>query len=157
MTPAARLTGGVLVLAVYAWTLAPAPPAAAPGAPGETGSDAGVEAWIALSTKAFAEGHYADALDPTTKLVERFPSQVVYLDRLARIHGKLDRPADEAADWERFVDVSPTPADACPALGNAYARAGQPEKSLDAFRRCVAFDPRNAELQFFLGLACERA
>ena len=66
-------------------------------------------------------------------------------------------PADEAAAWERFIDVSPTPIEACPHLGNAYARAGEAARSLEAFERCVSFDPRNAETLFFLGLAYERA
>ena len=87
----------------------------------------------------------------------RFPVQQVYAERLARIYGKLNRAADEAAAWERFIDVSPTPVDACPAIGNAYARAGEPQKSLEAFERCVSFDPRNSEQLFFLGLAYEHA
>ena len=53
--------------------------------------------------------------------------------------------------------MSPTPVDACPAIGDAYARAGEPQKSLEALERCVSFDPRNSEQLFFLGLAYEHA
>ena len=153
MTAAARLAGGALVLAVYAWTLTPSPAAS----PAANRSDADVEKWLALSTEAFAAGRYADALEPTSRLVTRFPTQQVYVLQLARIFGQLHRAADEAAAWERFIDVSPTPVDACPAIGNAYARAGEPLKSLGAFERCVSFDPRNSEQLFFLGLAYEHA
>ena len=120
-------------------------------------SDADVEKWLALSNDAYAAGRYADALEPTSRLVARFPLQQAYAERLARIFGKLNRPADEAAAWERFIDVSPTPIDACPAIGDAYARAGQPQKSLEALQRCVSFDPRNSEQLFFLGRAYEHA
>ena len=113
--------------------------------------------WLALSNDAYTAGRYADALEPTSRLVARFPLQQVYAERLAHIFGKLNRAADEAAAWERFIDVSPTPIDACPAIGNAYARAGEPQKSLEAFERCVSFDPRNSEQLFFLGRAYEHA
>jgi tetratricopeptide (TPR) repeat protein len=111
-----------------------------------------VETWLALSNDAYSAGRYADALEPTSRLVARFPLQQAYAERLAHTFGKLNRPADEAAAWERFVDTSPTPIDACPAIGDAYTRAGQPQKSLEALQRCVSFDPRNSEQLFFLGL-----
>lgn len=154
MTAWARLTGGLLVLAVYAWALRPA---AVSVTPGGSASDSGVENWLRLSDDAFKAGRYADALEPTSRLVERFRNQHVYVQRLAQIFEKLDRPADEAAAWEQFVEVSPTPVEGCPQLGNAYTRAGETIKALDAFERCVAFDPRNGEMLFFLGLAYERA
>ena len=123
----------------------------------DTRSDADVEQWLALSNDAYIAGRYADALEPTSRLVARFPLQQAYAERLAHIFGKLNRPADEAAAWERFIDTSPTPIDACPAIGDAYARAGQPQKSLEALQRCVSFDPRNSEQLFFLGRAYEHA
>ena len=154
MSPSWRLAGGVLVLAVYVWVLRPSTASVSPFV--DT-SEAGVDGWLALSDDAFTAGRFVDALEPTLRLMERFPSQHVYVGRLARIYEKLDRPADEAAAWERFVELSPTPVDACPGLGNAYANAGDREKALRAFERCASFDPRNSEMLFFLGLAYERA
>ena len=129
MSAAARLAGGALVLIVYAWALKPVPASVSSA---DTRSDVDVEQWLALSNDAYAAGRYADALEPTSRLVARFPLQQAYAERLARIFGKLNRAADEAAAWERFIDMSPTPIDACPAIGDAYARAGQPQKSLEA-------------------------
>ena len=125
MTARARLAGGALVLAVYAWTLRPSPVAVSAGL---VRTDPEVERWLALSEETFNARGYADALEPTTRLVERFPTQHVYAERQARIFEKLGRPSDEAAAWERFVDLSPTPVDACPAIGNAYVRAGDTAK-----------------------------
>jgi tetratricopeptide (TPR) repeat protein len=150
MPSSVRLAGGLLVLAVYVWVLTPS---TASMSRRDNASDPSAETWLAASDDAFKAGRYAEALAPTTRLVERFPNQHVYLERLARIFEKLNRPADEAAAWERFIEWSPTPVDACPAIGNAYGRAKAQAKALDAFERCVAFDPANNDSLFFLGLA----
>jgi len=94
MTAAARLAGGALVLIAYAWALKPSPAAVAPVA---NGSATDVERWLAVSNDAYAAGRYADALEATSRLVTRFPTQQAYAERLARISGKLNRAADEAA------------------------------------------------------------
>ena len=109
-------------------------------------ADVEVEEWIVASREAFSNARWEEALAPTLALVERFPSQQVYSDRLARIYYGLGRPADEAAAWEQFVEVSPTPEDACPAMGHAYLRAGDHQASVRAFERCKDFDPMNGEL-----------
>ena len=85
MTASARFAGGVLVLAVYAWVLKPT---TASVSPRDIDSNASAEAWLAASTEAFEAGRYADALEPTSRLVERFPNQHVYVERLARIFEK---------------------------------------------------------------------
>ena len=102
MTPAARLAGGTLVLTVYAWVLNPMPASVSSA---DHRADADVEQWLALSNDAYAAGRYADALAPTSSLVARYPLQQAYAERLARIFGQLNRPADEAGAWERFVDL----------------------------------------------------
>ena len=109
------------------------------------------------SRAAFDEHDWQKALGPTSALVEQFPNQQVYSERLARIYAGLGKPADEAAAWERFLRVSPTPEDACPTVADAYWRAGDRAKSLDASIRCRDFDPLNGELNYYLGRAYERA
>ena len=89
MTPSARLTGGAIVLIVYAWALKPSPAA--------NRSDADVERWVALSNDAYGAGRYGDALEATSRLVTRFPTEQAYAERLARIFEQLNRAADEAA------------------------------------------------------------
>jgi tetratricopeptide (TPR) repeat protein len=121
-------------------------------------SGASAERWLAASRDAFEGGRYGDALEPTLALTRALPNQQVYAERLARIYQHLNRPADEAAAWERVVAVSPTPVDACPALPDAYVRAGGlSPAALDAFERCAAFEPSNTDMLFFLGRARERA
>jgi len=127
----------------------------APGAASETSDAEVVDGLLVASRDAFAAGQWQAALAPTQALVERFPGQHVYLARLAEIFQKLERPADEAATWETFMDRAPIPADACPAIGYAYRRIGKHDQALAAFERCFASDTTNAELAFFVGLANE--
>ena len=88
MTASARLAGGALVLIVYAWALKPSPAAMSPAA---ADSDAGVEKWLALSNDAYAAGRYADALEPTSRLVDAL-SGPAGLRRAARAHLRKAEP-----------------------------------------------------------------
>lgn len=147
-----RLLGGAMVLALYASVLRPG---------GESdpidASAAAAQEWVTASRDAFESAQYEDALEPTIELTRAFPNQQVYAERLALIYQRLDRPADEAAAWERVVAVSPTPVDACPAMPDAYVRAaGLTEQAIDAFTRCSAFDPGNTDMLFYLARAQEQ-
>jgi tetratricopeptide (TPR) repeat protein len=111
---------------------ATADPAGAAGTPdataAETEADAArIDSLLVESRDAFASGRY----------------------------NKLERPADEAATWELFMDRAPLPAEACPAVGNAYRRIGKYDLALKAFERCFDADRKNAELAFFVGLGNE--
>jgi tetratricopeptide (TPR) repeat protein len=139
---------------------ATATPAGTPGAPAVTAAEseadaARIDGLLVESREAFASGRWQDALEPTKAIAARFPGQHVYLARLAEIYNKLERPADEAATWELFMDRAPLPAEACPAVGNAYRRIGKYDLALSAFERCFQSDTRNAELAFFVGLGNE--
>ena len=116
---------------------------------------AAIDGLLVASREAFVSERWQDALEPTKAVVDRFPGQHVYLARLAEIYNKLERPADEAATWELFMDRAPLPAEACPNVGNAYRRIAQYDKALNAFERCFAADMKNAELAFFVGLGNE--
>jgi tetratricopeptide (TPR) repeat protein len=150
MPPESRALLAALILGVFGWTLTPR---ALP----VTSANAETEKLLALSRQAFDKGNWEGALAPTAALVEQFPNQQVFAERLARIHAGLGRAADEASAWERFLRVSPTPEDACPAVAEAYWRAGEKERSLDASVRCRDFDPLSGELHYYLGRAYERA
>ncbi len=150
---AIRIAGGVIVLVIYGAVLRPA-------SPHETVDPAVASAqrWQAASREAYDAERYADALAPTLELTKALPNQHVYEQRLAVIYQHLGRAVDEAAAWERMVAVAPTPIDACPAMPDAYVRAvGYSDKALDAFERCVGFDPGNTDMLFYLGRARERA
>ncbi len=139
---------------------ASADPAGAAGTPAPTAADteadaARIDSLLVESRDAFASERWQDALEPTKAIVARFPGQHVYIARLAEIYNKLERPADEAATWELFMDRAPLPAEACPAVGNAYRRIGKYDLALKAFERCFEADTKNAELAFFVGLGNE--
>ena len=133
-----------------------APAGATDGATTDADADAAaIDGLLVASREAFVSERWQDALEPTKAVVERFPSQHVYLVRLAEIYNKLERPGDEAATWELFMDRAPLPTDACPKVGNAYRRIGQYDKALNAFERCFQADTTSAELAFFVGLGNE--
>jgi tetratricopeptide (TPR) repeat protein len=155
-TPTLRLLGGLLVLIMYASVLS----SSGGSEPADSGGVSAVSAerWLAASRDAFEAARYADALPPTLELTRAFPNQQVYAERLALTYQHLGRAAEEAAAWERVVAVSPTPVDACPALPDAYVRAGGlSDTALDAFERCSAFEPKNTDMLFYLARARERA
>ncbi len=100
---------------------------------------------------------WEEALAHTLTLVQRFGERPAYLARLATLYNRLHRPVDEVAQWERFMAVSPRPAQACPALGKAYRGLGQYEEAISAFTRCLASDTESALLVYYLGLGYEWA
>jgi len=75
---------------------------------------------------------------------------------LARVHHGLNDAAREADAWESYVGLGTAPAEACPALPEAYARAGKPSDTLRAYERCTTFAPNDAEAVIDLGDAYAR-
>jgi len=100
-----------------------------------------------------ADGRFADALPLAIELDRAYPRQAPIALLLARVHHGLNDAPQEAAAWERYVAMSPAPAEACPALPEAYARARQPAESLHAYERCVQFAPDDPEVFVDLGEA----
>jgi len=159
MPPALRLALAVATLGTFWFGLfvsnaVNTAPVVTAAADAETDA-AAIDGLLVASREAFVSERWQDALEPTKTVVARFPGQPVYLARLAEIYNKLERPKDEAATWELFMDRAPLPAEACPNVGNAYRRIGQYDKALSAFERCFAADTKNAELAFFVGLGNE--
>jgi tetratricopeptide (TPR) repeat protein len=150
-TAGARLAGAAIVLAIYYWALI-ARPAATP----VFNAEAQLQSDIQSSLTLFAANRFAEALAPTQRIVERWPSQALFHERLALIFQKLDRPADEVGEWEAMMTTSPTPIDACPMVANAYRRIDREDQALAAFERCAALPPANPDFQLFLGQALLR-
>ena len=111
----------------------------------------------AAAIRAVDAEQWEDALAHALALVQQFGERPAYLARLATIYNRLHRPADEVAQWERFMTVAPRPSQACPALGKAYRGLGQYEEAISAFTRCLASDPESALLVYYLGLGYEWA
>ncbi len=155
MKPVFRLVCAAALLAAYqhylfAGTLlseAAAPVAAA------TLSDDAIRRDIDASEVAYSAHRYADALEPTRRLTRKMPSQAMYFERLANIHNKLGNRADEARSWEGVFAVSPTPAEACPMMGQAYEAAHDRVGALGAFERCLEVEPENPDALLFVGRA----
>ena len=152
-SPTGRLVGALLLLLIFHSTLFVWRPAGRSGrATLET-----IDAAMLASGDAYASGRYRDALEPTELLCEEFPTQHVYLRRLAYIHQNLGHRADEARAWDGFMTVSPTPWEGCPMVAEAHRAAGNETAATAAFERCVQLDPRNTDLLLLLGQAYTRA
>jgi len=54
--------------------------------------------------------------------------------------------ADEAKLWQQFMERSPLPQEACPAIGKAYERIGDIDTSIRAYERCVSIEPGNVDI-----------
>ena len=106
MPPESRALLAALVLAIFGWTLTPR------AVPVKAGDD-DVEKLLTLSRDAFDKRNWDAALQPTTMLVEKFPNQQVFAERLAKIYAGLDK-ADHRAAWRRNGNLAkatraPTP------------------------------------------------
>lgn len=103
------------------------------------------------------EGKFEESLALVRQLHEAFPESHIYLEQMALLFQKLDRPADEADALEKYMLRSPVPLDACPRIGVLYEKLGQPEKAESAFERCLGYDPRNPDVILYLARIRERA
>jgi tetratricopeptide (TPR) repeat protein len=101
-------------------------------------------------------GNYSQALKYIEQLTHDFPTNHVYWAQKADLFHRLGQPLDEAHALEQILVYSSVPDEACPRLGQAYEEAGDGKKGLDAFRRCLSLEPKNADFHFFLGHAEER-
>lgn len=52
---------------------------------------------------------------------------------------------EEARLWQQFMTRAGLPAQACPAIGRAYERAGEIDLSIQAFEKCMSLQPGNAD------------
>jgi tetratricopeptide (TPR) repeat protein len=151
-SPAIRFVSAALLLAFYArGVVVNSSPAVAASADAELLRD------IDDSQVAFSAGKYAEALEPTRRLTIRMPTQAMYFNRLARIHGELGHAREEAQALESVYRTSPTPEDACPTIGQAYDRVPDPAAALDAYRRCATLTPGDPDSHVFLGRAFNAA
>jgi len=108
------------------------------------------------SSKAFMDqGRYQEALAPTLKLYQAYPENHIYIGHLAEIYDHLGQYGEEAQYWEKYVDRAPTPVEACPKYGQAYAKAGRDKEAIAAFQRCLSFSPKNSDSYFYLAHAQE--
>ena len=148
MQPFARVTTAAAVLGLYYWFLFANPFPAAPDAAGRRIDDD-----VAASRTLFEARKFADALPPTERLTQELPGQPIFHERLALIYQTLDRSADAARAWNRFMALSPTPVDACPMVAEAYRRAGDHAQELTALERCASLPPANADFLVNLGQA----
>lgn len=103
------------------------------------------------------ERRFADALPIALELEKSYPDEPLIAYWIGRIRNGLGDRTLEAAAWERYVAISPTPEEACPAWPDAIAATGGASAALDAFARCAAFDATDADRLVDLGDAQVRA
>lgn len=150
----ARVIGSLVALLIFYVALAVAPRlASAPasgGAPGAPSAEL-----VQQANQLMAQGRWPEALVPVSALVAAVPTNHISAEHLATIYSHLGQPKDEAEAWEKFVLTSPSPQEACPHLGAAYRQAGDLVKAIDAFERCLTFEPTDTDLMFYAAQAAE--
>jgi tetratricopeptide (TPR) repeat protein len=98
-----------------------------------------------------------DAIPGLETLLARNGSNDYYLLLLARAYGAAKRPSDAVPLWQRFMDRSPVPLEACPEFPRQYEALGRRDDAIAAFERCLALEPANTDNGLNLALAYERA
>jgi len=153
-TAVTKILVGALVVGLYAWSaLRPVDPSGASSAM----TPEQLAATAAKVKSLIGEGRYKDALEPAKKLVAAYPDSGIYLDRLATVYHFLGKPREEAAAWERYMAVDPTPEEACAHLDHAYAALHDRGAQRQAAERCLALDGRNPDFLFTLAHVHEMA
>lgn len=152
-----QIVAALAVLALYYWTLFVSPVTIESVAAAGAGSLTLEESRELLdqSRTALRDREFDDALAITRRLHEAYPRNHIYLYQLATIAQELGDPGAEADYWEKYLLASPTPIEACPRVGQAYAEAGRAAESLQAFERCLAFDPKDPDSLFWVAKAYE--
>jgi hypothetical protein len=132
-----------------AWRLVLAGVAAAyaavlwPATPGETARRADpFSPEVRAIERALRTGDAMVALQLIAAVRQQFPDDpfLFYLD--ATGYRALGRWADEAAAWDRYLRLSDSPELACPAIVDAYARAGLRDRAEERDRTCAVFGRR---------------
>jgi tetratricopeptide (TPR) repeat protein len=156
MRPAAKALGpaaaGLALAAALRWTSGAADLARPPSLP----DGAAKRLWDQAGSER-ATARDAAALSAVRRLLASFPHEPRYLSFEAQELERLGRPRDAARAWELFMLSAPFPTDACPSLGDDYARAGRADLALEAHRRCLALDPSKPDLMVYYARALENA
>ena len=112
---------------------------------------------VASVREHLANEEWEAALEVASALDQAYPENHNYVRYRANALGGLGRFEEEAEAWESFLLIAPRPITGCPDIGLAYRAAGSPDRSLDAFERCLDLNPDNSDSIFFLALAVERS
>lgn len=160
-SPIVRIFPPLLIVALFFWELVVRPRGSgveAGGAAVMAASNLSPEKARELADQSqllIQEGRDEEALEPSLMLYEAFPDNHIYLGRLAGIYDRLGRYDEEAQFWEKYLDHSPLPQEACPQIGQAYWKQGKESESIAAFERCLALDPESTGSIFYLAHALE--
>jgi Putative Zn-dependent protease, contains TPR repeats len=152
-----RLAGCVVVIAAYVLMLAMHPSREAPSGPKRSAVDAASAAMYRACQQALQDQDWAKAAGLASKLRTTYPESDIYARVLAKAYHGLKRYDEEARVWESYMLIAPTPVDACPSVGNAWQKAGNSTKALQAFKRCWQLEPQNSDGIFNYALALERS
>lgn len=102
---------------------------------------------------AIEEGRFVDALPIVRELARQHESDPVVAYWLAEVHRGLGQHEEEARAWQHVLDLTGSPEFACPSLPEAYARAGDQARALDAYEHCASAAVDDPERWLDLGTA----
>lgn len=155
--PILRLAACVVVLAGYVALLLMHPARVAPKAAARPAIDAQSAEMYKACERALEARDWATAAGLATKLRALYPENHIYARDLAIAKHGLGQYAEEAKVWESYMLIAPMPVHGCPEIGNAWQKAGNSAKALQAFKRCWQLEPGNSDGIFDYARALERA
>jgi tetratricopeptide (TPR) repeat protein len=113
---------------------------------------AGTVELVAEAQRDFSEKSYEQAEQKYQEVLQRDDKNVDTLANLATIQLEMGHFADAEKNIKTALSVAPDDAFSLSILGNLKFRQGKYDEALDALSRAAKKDPRNAEIQNFLGL-----
>ena len=113
---------------------------------------AGTVELVAEAQRDFSEKSYEQAEQKYQQVLQRDDKNVDTLANLATIQLEMGHFADAEKNIKTALSVAPDDAFSLSILGNLKFRQGKYDEALDALSRAAKKDPRNAEIQNFLGL-----
>lgn len=154
--PVVRLVACLLVLAGYVALLVMHPARVAPKGMAKPAIDAQSAAMYKACEQALEAHDWAKAAGLASKLRALYPENHIYARDLALAKHGLGQYAEEAKVWESYMLIAPIPVHGCPDVGNAWQKAGNATKALQAFKRCWQLEPQNSDMIFNFARALER-
>lgn len=110
------------------------------------------------TTRQIASGHAEQALAVLKAFRDAHPDQAIIDRQIARAYAALDRPADEAAAWESFLQKSPVGGDGCDRLAALRRRMhADTHQIITILERCLQASPAEPGLLAQLALAYDAA
>ncbi len=110
------------------------------------------QTWLTAGRDAFAQGHYADAIDAFSQAINRQPDLAIAHYNRGVAHFVLQRYDAALADYSQTIRLDPDYTQAYVNRGNLHSQNGNAEAALDDYTTAIELDPTAIEAHYNLAL-----